>query len=238
MAGPPPQFDWFKGQSMYESGVCSIRQIAKALGCSDAAVSNRASRYGWTRDPLGVAKLQDERARMVAAATQESRDKVIAITASMQSQVLVGHRKDIARARKLVSVLLDELTGLSDPAAQENLENLGDLLANPDERGNLDKLNRVYTKVISMPERIAGINGLSTALKTLIMLERQAYHIEGALVDPEATKAPDEVVKGLDAIMDKFNMVLGMQVQVPEPLADTPLIIDVAAPHGSPVNVP
>ena len=233
----PAGFDWDKGKAMFESGVCSLKQIAKELGCTDAAVSQRATRHGWSRDPLGLAKLKDERARVLAASTQQQRDKVIAITASMQSQVLVGHRKDIARARKVVSILLDELSGVSDPAMAESLDHLGDLLAAPDETGKLDALAKVYRRVISMPERIAGINSLSTALKTLIMLERQAFFIEGALVDPEATKAPDEVVKGLDAIMDKFNQVLGMQVrpmdEPPLPLAE---VIDVPRSNQAPAT--
>jgi hypothetical protein len=228
-----PQFDWTKGQAMFESGVNSLSQIAKVLGCTSAAVSLRATRYGWVRDPLGLAKLADERARLLAQSTQESRDKVVAVTASMQSQVLIGHRKDIARARKIVSMMLDELTGISTPEHQESLAHLGDLLAQPDERGNMDKLNKVYNKVISIPDRIQGINGLSTALKTLIMLERQAFNIEGALVDPEAERPQEAVVKGLDAIMDKFNQVLALQAPQ-EPVSATEIVIDVSRSPEAP----
>lgn len=222
--GQPAQYDWVQGRAMFEAGVMSLAQIAKVLGCTAAAVSMRASRDGWTRDPLGVAKLADERAARLAASTKAERDRVIAITASMQSQVLVGHRKDIARARQVVSILLDELSGVSDPASADALDHLGDLLAAPDENGKLDALAKVYRRVISMPERIAGINALSTALRTLIMLERQAFNIEGALVDPDATKAPDEVVKGLDKIMDKFNQVLALQA--PSPVEKEIVIIE------------
>ena len=226
--------DWVKGQEMYESGACSLGQIAKVLGCSDSAVSMRANRYGWTRDPAGLARLADERAARLALSSKEEREKVIAITAQMQSSVLVAHRKDIARARAVVSTLLDELSGVSDPAAQESLEHLGDLLAEPDENGKLDKLNKVYRRVISMQERINGINTLSTALRTLIMLERQAFNIEGALVDPETPRPEAEVVKGLDKIMDKFNQVLALQAPVqpePAPLVE---VIDVSRSNQAP----
>ena len=212
----PPPIDWAKGQAMYESGACSLGQIAKALGCTDSAVSMRAGRYGWTRDPAGIARLADERAARLALSSKEEREKVIAVTAQMQSKVLVGHRKDIARARAVVSTLLDELGSVSDPAMQANLDHLGDLLAEPDENGKLDRLNKVYRRVISMQERINGVNTLSTALRTLIMLERQAFNIEGALVDPDVTKDTQEVVKGLDTIMAKFDQVLAMQAPAPE----------------------
>jgi predicted transcriptional regulator len=233
-------FDWIKGQEMFESGVCSLNQIARTLGCSDSAVSQRASRYGWTRDPAAVARLADERARLLSLSSKEERDKVIAVTASMQSQVLVGHRKDIARSRRVVSVLLDELGSISDPASQDALDHLGDLLAEPDENGKLDKLNKVYRRVISMSERIAGINALSTALKTLIMLERQAFNIEGALVDPTAERPQEDVVKGLDKIMDKFNQVLALQAPQEPVSAPTTLVIiedvNVSRPHQAPAT--
>ena len=228
------KIDWDKAKAMYESGVCSLGQIAKACACSDSAVSMRAARHGWVRDPLGVARLQDERARALVASTKAEREQVIAVTASMQSKVLVGHRKDIARARAVVSTLLDELSGVSDPSVQDHLDHLGELLAAPDENGKLDRLNKIYRRVISMPERIAGINALSTALKTLIMLERQAYNIEGALVDPEAARPQEEVVKGLDAIMDKFNQVLAMQAPAPEP--EPEMIVDVSRPLEAPAT--
>jgi predicted transcriptional regulator len=223
-------YDWPKGRAMFESGVSSLTQIAKVLGCTAAAVSMRASRDGWVRDPLGVARLADERNAKLAASTKAERDRVIEITASMQSKVLVGHREDIKRARRVVSLLLDDLTNISTPEAQEHLDHLGDLLAEPDEHGNLDKLNKAYRKVISIGDRISGINTLSTALKTLIMLERQAFNIEGALVDPEATKDTADVVKGLDTIMAKFDAVLALQAPAPEP----EIIIDVSRPVKEP----
>ena len=236
-SGQKPPIDWDKGRAMYESGTMSLTQISKALGCTDSAVSMRASRYGWVRDPAGVARVQDERARLLAASTQEQRDKVVAITASMQSKVLVGHRKDIERARRVVSVLLDELSLISDPAAQHHLEHLGELLADPDENGKLDKLNKAYRRVISISERVSGINTLSTALKTLIMLERQAYNIEGALVDPEAERPQEEVVKGLDKIMDKFNQVLAMQAPAQAPAA-VPLVEVIDVPRQNQASAP
>ncbi len=44
----------------------------------------------------------------------------------------------------------------------------------PDDKGQ-DKLNEIYHKVISMPERVKSVKALSEALKNLIGLERQAY---------------------------------------------------------------
>ena len=227
----PAQFDWAKGQALYEAGLHSIAKIARELGCSDAAVAARVQRYGWTKDPDALARRAEERERLLARSTQEDRDRVIAISASMQSTVLVAHRSDIKTARTLVSKLLEELSTIT--TENQTLRELGELMHAPDDRG-MDKLNAAYRKVISLPERVTGLNTLSTALKTLIMLERQAFNIEGALVDPEAERPKDDVVKGLDKIMDKFNEVLALQA--PQPSAPTEIVLDVSRSNQAPAT--
>lgn len=67
---------------------------------------------------------------------------------------------------------------------------------NPDDKGQ-DKLNEIYHKVISMPERVKSVKALSDALKNLIGLERQAYDIDG----PEG----DNSVKQLSDLMDSLS---------------------------------
>jgi hypothetical protein len=206
----PAGYDWVKGQALYEAGLVSLAKIARELGCSDSAVALRANRYGWLRDPGARAKVVAEREEIMAKQVKEERTKIVAVTAHMQSTVLVRHRTDIQRARAVVSSLLDELTEVT--SNKQVFQDLGELMHSPDDRG-IDRLNAAYKKIISLPERASTLNTLSTALKTLIMLERHAYSIEGRLEDPEAERPQEDVVKGLDKIMDKFNQVLALQVQ-------------------------
>lgn len=230
---PDKAGDWAYAQAQYELGVKSIRSIALDIGSTDSAISNRATRNGWLRDPLARRRLQDEIDAKAAERYRAERDalrtEVIAITATMQSTVLVEHRTDIKAARKIVSQLLAELSAVT--VGIEEFEGLGELLNAPDDRG-LDRLNAAYRRVISMPERVTSINALATALKTLVLLERQAFGISGLIEDPDAVRPPEAVTKGLDKIMAKFDAVLALQVSdVPSPAAADEVIIDVPSPH-------
>jgi hypothetical protein len=91
----------------------------------------------------------------------------------------------------------------------EVFENLGEAL-----RGgqDADKLDKAYKRVLSLTERSATLGNLSNVLRNLIVLERQALGITGAVEDPEKPRAPDEVTRGLDEIMAKFDAVLQMQI--------------------------
>ncbi len=113
---------------------------------------------------------------------------------SLIANVRMEHRGDIKRARQITNALFDELGAeCADVAA---LEKLGELMFDPDDKGQ-DKLNEIYHKVISMPERVKSVKALSDALKNLIGLERQAYDIDG----PEG----DNSVKQLSDLMDSLS---------------------------------
>ena len=241
MAGtaPHPRYDtarlpdkagnWAYAQAQFEVGIASIRSIALDIGATDSAVSNRATRLGWLRDPLARKALQEAREAKDAEAYRAERDKlrteVISITAVMQSTVLVEHRSDIKAARKIVSQLLAELSTVTTGVT--TFAELGEALRSEDDRGR-DKLNDIYLRVISLPDRVAGINTLATALKTLVLLERQAYGISGLIEDPDAVRPPAEVTRGLDKIMAKFDAVLALQASPPEDPKPLEVIVDVS----------
>lgn len=214
--------DMAYAQALFESGK-SVAEISRDIGVADTILYREANQKGWLRDPLAVARLEQERKELMAREVADRKSEIVAITARQQSEVLVRHRQDIAKARQVVSLLLDEVTRVSSQT--ELFEHLGELMHEPNERG-VDKLNAAYKRVISIPERSMTVNTLATALKTLIMLERQAFDIAGPLEDPEASRPQTEVVKGLDKIMDKFNEVLALQVQ-----KDPVEVIDVSRPH-------
>ena len=66
------------------------------------------------------------------------------------------------------------------------LEELGELLKNPDEKTGRDRLNEVYQAVISLPERSKTMKVLAESLQKLVDMERQAFGMndkEAAPVD-------------------------------------------------------
>lgn len=174
--------DWEAIETAYRAGVLSLREIASQHGISEGAIRKRAKRDDWSRDLNAkiqqkaddlVRKREVRRAVRSESATTER--VLIEATAEVIATVRMEHRGDIRRARKLANTLFDELAEeCSDVGA---LSQLGEIMRKPDEKG-MDKLNELYHKIISMPQRVKSMKDLSDTLKTLIALEREAYSIK------------------------------------------------------------
>lgn len=174
--------DWDLIEADWRAGVKTKQQMAAEYGVSRAAMDKRFSKLGITRD-LG-AKVRAKADALVAQAvvTQQvtpqsgvtERD-IIEANASLQSDIILSHRKDIQRSRKLTMSLLAELEHQVDNV--DLYEQLGELLAQPDERGQ-DKRRELYEKAMSLSSRTGTMKGLADSLKTLIALERQAFGVD------------------------------------------------------------
>jgi hypothetical protein len=190
---PAEKPDWERIEAEYRAGVLSLREIAKLHpGVSYVSIKRRADKEGWTRDLAEKiqAKAEDLVTRQaVTPGVTEKRAvterEVIDANATRIASVRGEHRADIARARQLAMSLLSEVEAETSGIA--HLQELGELLFNPDERGR-DRMNEIYMKVISSAGRIDSMKRLSETLRHLISLEREAYGIK------EAEK-PDSGVK-------------------------------------------
>ncbi|MGL0761246.1 hypothetical protein ACJO73_07165 [Citrobacter freundii] len=174
--------DWEAIESAYRAGVLSLREIASQHGISDTAIRKRAKKEEWTRDLAAKVKAKADdlvRKREVRAKVrsenQISERELVEATAEAIANVRMEHRGDIKRARELANLLFSELS--AECADVEALHKLGELMLSPDEKGQ-DKLNDLYHKIISMPQRVKSMKDLSDTLKTLIGLEREAYSIK------------------------------------------------------------
>ncbi|MGE1402281.1 hypothetical protein ACMFFG_14610 [Citrobacter freundii] len=174
--------DWEAIESAYRAGVLSLREIASQHGISDTAIRKRAKKEEWTRDLAAKVKAKADdlvRKREVRAKVrsenQISERELVEATAEAIANVRMEHRGDIKRARELANLLFSELS--SECADVESLHKLGELMLSPDDKGQ-DKLNDLYHKIISMPQRVKSMKDLSDTLKTLIGLEREAYSIK------------------------------------------------------------
>ncbi|WP_428991992.1 hypothetical protein [Delftia acidovorans] len=87
--------------------------------------------------------------------------------------IRLAHRRDIQRARKITNALLDELEQMADADTVAYLQELGEMLRSPDDNG-MDKLNDLYQKVISLPERSKTMKVLAESLRIVVDMERQA----------------------------------------------------------------
>lgn len=176
--------DWDQIELDYRAGVKSLRQIASEQNVSEGAIRKRSKRDEWLRDLSK--KIQDKADDLVRKETvrSEVRTKTtisekdtIDANGQKQASIRITHRKDISRARFISMKLFDELELMVGAENVNLLQQLGELLYSPDDKG-MDKLNDLYMKVISLPNRVKAIKELSDTMKTLVALERQAYGLE------------------------------------------------------------
>lgn len=180
--------DWERIEADYRAGLLSVREIASAHGISHTYINRKAKEGGWVRDLSK--RIQDKAEALVSTATVSSGvstetaipDRVIVeANAQVIAQVRLSHRQDIARSRRLVMTLLEELEHQTEH--RELYEKLGELMMQPDDNGR-DKLFEAYMKAMALSGRTSTMKALSDALKTLVALEREAYSIADASKGP------------------------------------------------------
>ena len=180
---PRKEIDWEAIQAHYSAGIRSLMDIAKEYGVSDAGILKRAKKEDWTRNL--TARIQAKADAKVSAAlvSEEvsarrlvNEREIVEANAELQYQIRISHRKDIQRVKALLMSLLGEAESQSDDRAL--YRQLGELLASPDEDGNVDKLNEIYKKAMSLPQRVTVVKQVTETLATLIKLEREAFGID------------------------------------------------------------
>jgi ribosomal protein S25 len=180
------QPDWERIEQLYRAGVLSLREIAAACpGSNHMAIARRAKKLGWTQDLAAKikAKAEDLVTRQLVTesvtADRAVTDRVVIdVNAQAIVNVRLGHRTDISRSRRIANKLLDELESLTDEhgTIKELIQHLkegdyedGDAMA--------DMLS-LTGKIAALPSRSKTLKELSETLKTLILLERQAYNLD------------------------------------------------------------
>ena len=77
---------------------------------------------------------------------------------------------------------MQELEAQVGPDNSTLLADLGDMLRNPDENGQ-DKLNDLYRRIISLPERAKTAKTLTETLRIAVDMERQAFGMDAKGAD-------------------------------------------------------
>jgi hypothetical protein len=194
------EVNWTALEIDYRAGVKSLRILASEYGISTARIGQVAEDRGWTRDISAKIKAQAQ-ARLDRAALDSGLDtekkitekQVIDANAQIQTDIILSHRTDVTRTRKLTMILLEEAEIAT--GNNELLRDLANLMYLPDKNG-VDKLNEAYQKVISMPGRVDAVKKLAETLKTLIALERQAFGMDDT---DRGAGGPEEFLKRLAA---------------------------------------
>ena len=185
--------DWERVELDYRAGIKTLRQIADENGISHGAINKRAKRDGWDRDLSK--KIQSRADALVSKAlvsnsvskeSKTSERQIVDANATKIADVQLGHRRDIQRKRSIVAHLMDELEAQVGPENASMLADLGEMMRSPDDAGQ-DKLNDLYRKVISLPERTKTAKTLAETLRITVDMERQAFGMDkdqGPAADP------------------------------------------------------
>ncbi len=193
------QIDWEALEIQYRAGIRSLKDIGSEFGVSDAAIIKRAKRDNWSRDlrakiqARADAKVSASLVRAeVSAQTKVREQEVVEANAQAVASVRLEHRKDIRRGRRIANALFDELEKQAAPETLALLEELGELMRNPDDNGQ-DRRNDLYMKVISLPERARTAKTLAETLRIVIDMERTAFGMDAKDADKPAPGSPGHV---------------------------------------------
>ena len=176
------QVDWESVERDYSAGLLSLREIGDKHNVAHQVIARKAKKEEWARDLREkIAKAVDKKigdkqvGDSLGDSKKASEKEIIEVNAQAIVNIKLAHRGDIRKSKRIVNALFDELELTTDN--RELFEQLGELLRQESESGQ-DKLNDIYKKCISMPQRIDGVKKLTDALKTMIGLEREAYDIQ------------------------------------------------------------
>lgn len=185
--------DYARIEPGWRAGILSPRQLASQYTgetgqkVSHAAIIKHFVSEGVPRDLK--AKIQAKAESLVTAAqakqvtqevTQETRNRdksIIDANAQAMATVLLAQREDIQRGKSVVMRLLGELEHQTGVESAALLAELGDLLRAEDDKGQ-DKLNDLYRRIISLPDRAKTMKSLADSLRVMIDLQRQALGMD------------------------------------------------------------
>lgn len=184
-----PAPDWERIELDYRAGIKSLRQMADEHGLSEGAIRKRAKRDDWARDLSSKiqAKADDlvrrESVRSEVRTESRASERVlIEANAQVAADIRLSHRADIRRVRSLVASLMDELEQQAGTESAEMLRDLGEMMRSPDDAGQ-DKLNDLYRKIVSLPERSKTAKTLAESLRIAVDMERQAFGMDAKGAD-------------------------------------------------------
>jgi hypothetical protein len=193
-ANPP---DWEAIERAYRAGSLSIRTIAERQGVSDTAIRKKAKALGWARD-LSDQVRKEVRSKLVRGevrndqgANRELDVEIIEEAAEEGARVVRSHRRDIRKATTLANLLMDDL--LTTIQQREAIEDEIEEETREDRSG----IRRgAMLAAVGLPSNAKTLFQLSSAMKNLQVLERQAFNLD----DKEQSSDVDELSNLMDEL--------------------------------------
>ncbi|KRV72612.1 hypothetical protein [Pseudomonas citronellolis] len=191
------QTDWEAIERAFRAGALSIRTIADRHGVSDTAIRKRAKAGGWERD-LSEQVRKEVRNKLVRGevrddqpANPEDDAGIIEEAAQEGATVVRSHRRDIRKATNLADLLMDDL--LLTIRKREEIEDAIEDETREDKNG----MRRAsMLAAVALPSNAKTLFQLSSAMKNLQILERQAFGLD----DKDTPADSDELSKLMDEL--------------------------------------
>ncbi|MFJ2480694.1 hypothetical protein ACIOWE_10490 [Pseudomonas sp. NPDC087598] len=191
------QPDWEAIERAYRAGSLSIRTIAERHGVSDTAIRKKAKALVWARD-LSDQVRKEVRSKLVRGEVRNDQGanceldaEIIEEAAEEGARVVRSHRRDIRKATILANLLMDDL--MTTIQRREEIEE--DIEAETSEDNNGMRRASMLAAV-GLPSNSKTLFQLSSAMKNLQVLERQAYSLD----EKEKTDEADELSKMMDEL--------------------------------------
>nr|WP_314614227.1 hypothetical protein [uncultured Pseudomonas sp.] len=184
--------DWEAIERAYRAGALSIRTIAERHEVSDTAIRKKAKALGWERD-LSEQVRKEVRNKLVRGEVREDqcanpeRDaEIIEEAAAEGAQVVRSHRRDIRKAANLANLLMDDL--LQTIQKREEIED-AIIEDTADDQSGLRRGSMLAA--VGLPSNAKTLFQLSSALKNLQVLERQAFNLDDGEGGSKGAQAPE-----------------------------------------------
>lgn len=191
------QPDWEAIERAYRAGALSIRTIAERNGISDTAIRKKAKASGWARD-LSDQVRKEVRNKLVRGEVREEqcanpeRDaEIVEEAAEEGARVVRSHRRDIRKATNLANLLMDDL--LATISKREEIEDSIESETADDTNG---MRRATMLSAVALPSNAKTLFQLSSAMKNLQVLERQAYSLD----EKEKTDDSEDLSKLMDEL--------------------------------------
>ena len=183
-AKPRVKPDWEAVERDYRLGTYTVRELGAKYGVDNSIVVRRAAKEGWTKDLSSAvrkatnAALIAETVQQHSSAAQQTTAIAVSAAAEVAKGVILGHRTELQRARRLALALLQEVEGQASLAAND--EALAGIMAGENATAAEVSLARAaLRKVLSTGSRVISAKALGDTLAKLHAGERIAFSLDG-----------------------------------------------------------
>lgn len=199
--------DWEAVERDYRTTHMTVRELEAKYGCSNSRISQRAKKYGWSRDLMPAIKLATEAKLISAAAIEEevssqvkqttrNLTNSVLIAAEINKNIILGHRKGLKEITETRDVLRNQVFAAASNLP--DLEEVIEMLRKPDESG-VDKANDAMRRALSRSSLVDDLKKLAEIDERVRKGEREAFNIQTG----ESDKPKDSLSELLDALAER-----------------------------------